>query len=293
MNRALMVAAVAIAAVVAQAATANDAPFPAARTGGVFVAAQTVTADGALSNYFAPGSTVIFRAYAVDRKTHKVLAAKSVRSFYVRIPGQPNVKLKDTAKARGATKTYRWTGKWVVPSGYANGIVNFRVLIKTKAKRQGTFRQIPVASSQLTITPTPQLPPAPGPTATGSGATKLDVALYADTVNGGGLRPIGCTQTDVFKRGEEVVVRVWGFDLGSGKVLTIDNVENGYFSAPGVSKITLNWGAHGAAGGTVWFWTAAWTIPSSYPLGDVNLTIQFKTINGKVGKLLYPITVIP
>lgn len=289
----LAVAAVAVGAVVAPAASAADSPFPAARTGGVFVAAQTVTVDGALSNYFAPGSTVVFRAYAVDRKTHKVVTAKTVRSFYVRIPGQPNVKLKDNAKARGATKTYRWTGRWVVPSGYATGIVNFRILIKTKAKRTGTFRQIPVAPSQLTVTPTPQLPPAPGPTTTGTGATKLDVALYADTVNGGTTRPIGCTQTNVFRRGEEVVVRTWGFDLGSGKVLSIDNVDTASFSAPGVSKIILNWGAHGAAGATVFFWTAAWQIPSSYPLGDVNLTIQFKTVGGKVGKLLYPITIIP
>jgi hypothetical protein len=40
-------------------------------------------------------------------------------------------------------------------------------------------------------------------------------------------------------------------------------------------------------------WTSAWKIPTTYPLGDVVIQIQFTTITGKVGKLAYPITIIP
>ena len=40
-------------------------------------------------------------------------------------------------------------------------------------------------------------------------------------------------------------------------------------------------------------WTNAWNIPTTYPLGDVVIQIQFTTITGKVGKLAYPITIIP
>ena len=44
---------------------------------------------------------------------------------------------------------------------------------------------------------------------------KLNVFLYVDTVNGSRPvgakpRPIGCTQTNVFQRGEQVVFRIWG-----------------------------------------------------------------------------------
>lgn len=294
----LAAATLAAAAVVPVALSDTPVPFPGAHSGPVFVSAQTVTADGALSNFFAPGSTVVFRAYAVDRKTHKVLTKRAVKFFYVTIPNQPNVKLKYNPKAKGASGRYSWTGKWAVPSDYATGIVKFKVLVKSKARRTGGFVQIPVPSSQLTISTSPQLPPGAGPSATPPGAAKVDVALYADTVNGtrpAGTtpRPIGCTQTNVFKRGEQLVVRTWGFDLATGNVLSTDNVTEAHFTPPGVANIPLNWGAHGPTGAKVWFWSNQWQIPTSYPLGDVNLQIQFATVSGKVGKLAYPITIIP
>ena len=86
-------------------------------------------------------------------------------------------------------------------------------------------------------------------------------------------------------------MRTWGFDLKTGAVLSNDNVDEAHFSLPGVSKINLNWGAHGPQ--QVFMWTNAWNIPATYPLGDVVVQIQFTTITGKVGKLAYPITIIP
>src|SRR5438046_9162108 len=96
MSRILIVgAALAVTAIFtsAAAATPGDAPFPSPKAGQIFVAAQTVTTDGAMSNYFAPGSTVVFRAYAVDVKTQKLLVAKNVKYFYAAIPREGNVKL--------------------------------------------------------------------------------------------------------------------------------------------------------------------------------------------------------
>lgn len=294
MKKILIPALVVVAAFVVSPIRAADAPFPSAKVGKVFVAAQTVTTDGAMSNLFAPGSTVVFRAYAVDGKTHRLLAKKAVKYFYVSISGVPKVKLAYTPRAKTASGRWAWTGAWRVPSSYTLGIVNFRVLITTKTNRQGVFKQVPVASAQLTITTTPQLPPGPPPSSSSTAATaSLDIALYADTVNGAGVggRPLGCTQTNVFKRGEEVVVRTWGFDLKTGDVLSTENVDEGHFSVPGVGNIALNWGAHGPQ--QVYMWTNAWKIPAGYPLGDVLIQIQFKTITGKVGKLAYPITIIP
>ena len=283
------------------AAADGETPFPAPKVQQVFVAAQVVTADRAMITQAAPGSTVYFRAYAVDGKTKKVMAAKDVKYFYVTIPNQPNVKLKYGASSPGANAKMPWSGSWTIPAGYAAGTVEFKILIKIDAKRKGQFLQMPVQSSQLTVTPTTTTsvtaPIGAGPTATE--AVKLDIALYVDSVNGtrpaaAAPRPGGCTQTNVFKRGEQFVLRTWGTDIATGDVLSSENVDTATFTVPGVATpITLNWGAHGATSNRVWFWTNFWNIPADYPLGDAVVRVSFKTDSGKVGTFDYSITIIP
>jgi hypothetical protein len=302
MRKALALAAAAgLAAVSAMTALAADpvTPFPSPTVGDVFVAAQTATTDGAMGSQFKPGSTVVFRAYAVDGKTKKVLLAKDVKYFYVTIPGAPNVKLKYDPKAPGATARMAWTGAWSVPATYQTGLVGFKVLVKADSKRRGQFVQFPVASAQLTITNSPNPTTAPGPNAsTAAPDPKLDISLYVDTVNGtrpaaAAPRPAGCTQTNVWKRGEQLVVRVFGVDMATGDVLTSDNVDTATATLPGLPDLTLNWGGHGATGAKVWFWANAWQIPKDYPLGDAIMKVVFKTDSGKTGTFDYPMTVIP
>src|SRR4051794_15230893 len=84
------------------AAADGENPFPSTKVQQVFVAAQTATAGRAVITQVAPGGTVIFRAYAVDPKTKKVMTAKDVKYFYVKIPNQPNVKLTYNPQAPGA-----------------------------------------------------------------------------------------------------------------------------------------------------------------------------------------------
>ena len=115
-----------------------------------------------MSSWFTPGSTVVFRSYAIDNKTQKVMQAKDVKYFYITIPNQPNVKLHFDAKAPGASQGMPWTGQWVVPANYSPGPVYFRVLIKIKAQRKGQVVQMPVATSQLNISAT--APATSGPT---------------------------------------------------------------------------------------------------------------------------------
>jgi hypothetical protein len=285
-----------MAVALVRGAAAADVPFPAVHSGDVFVIAHTVTTDGVMSDYFAPGSSVVFRAYAVDGKTHKILVAKDVKYFYVKIPNQPNVKLKYTPKTGGASGQYAWTGTWAVPASYPTGLVDFKVLVKSQAKRLGSFVQMPVVTSQLTISKTPQIPAGPGPAATAPPTGKATTVLYADSVNGtrpAGTtpRPIGCTQTNVFKRGEQFVLRVFGFDLTEKAVLSIDNVTEAHFTVAGQPNVVLNWGSHGTQ--KVFFWTNQWQIPTTYPLGDANVRITFTLASGKPATLDYPITVIP
>jgi hypothetical protein len=276
-------------------------PFPAPHTGPVFVAAQTVAMNGAMSNYFAPGATVVFRAYAVDTKAKTLVAAKNVKFFYVAIPNEPNVKLTYDPTAPGASKGMPWTGQWTVPAGYASGLVPFKILIKLNTKRTGQFVQMPVSSAGLTISASS--PPIFGPGASGGepGLTangKVELALYADTVNGthplgAAPRAAGCSQTNVFKRGEQVVFRIWGNDLATGDVLSSDNVKDAHVSIPGQPDLTLNWGAHGATGSKVNFWSNAWNLPSDYPLGQVTAHIVFTTESGETGSYDHVLNIIP
>jgi hypothetical protein len=298
----ILIAATAATAALPAVATAADGetPFPSPTVQQVFIAAQTVTTQRALITQVAPGTTVVFRGYAVDGKTRKVIAAKDVKYFYVKIPNQPNVKLTYNPQAPGATARMPWSGAWAVPADYQLGLVNFKILITLQAKRRGQFLQLPVPSSQLTVTKTTTTsltaPVAANPAVPAGGT--LDVGLYVDSVNGtrpAGTtpRPVGCTQTNVFKRGEQFVLRTWGSELATGNILSTENVDTATFTVPGVAPITLNWGAHGPTSNRTWFWTNAWNIPTDFPLGDTTLRVTFTLDSGKVGAYDYVITIIP
>jgi hypothetical protein len=296
-----LVAAIAATAALPAVANAQETPFPAPTVQQVFIAAQTVTAERALITQIAPGSTVVFRAYAVDGKTRKVIAAKDVKYFYVTIPNQPNVKLRYNAQAPGASPRMPWSGTWTVPATYPVGQVDFKILIKLEAKRKGQFVQLPVSTSQLTVTRTTTTsytaPIATAPAVPADG--KLDVALYVDSVNGTRPtgttpRPVGCTQTNVFKRGEQFVLRAWGSEMATGDILSTENVATATLTVPGVTPpLTLNWGAHGATTNRVWFWTTAWNIPAAFPLGDSTLRVTYTLESGKTGAYDYVITIVP
>jgi hypothetical protein len=291
----------AFATVSATAMAADPLPFPAAQIQQVFIATQTVLPDGTMSNYFAPGSTVVFRAYAVDPKSRAILAQKQVKYFYVAIPNESPLKFKYDAAAPGASKGLPWTATWTVPATYPVGTVPFKVLLKTTSKRQGQFVQMPVSAAMLTISKTPPAAVSPGLGAGAAGVAqtgKLDLSLYVDTVAGTRpvgvpARPIGCSQTNVYKRGEQIVVRAWGTDLNTGDVLSSDNVKEAHFSIAGQPDTVLNWGAHGTVGTQVFFWANALIVPTSFPLGEATVHVAYTTEDGKTGTYDYVINVIP
>ena len=291
---------VAAAAATTSATAATPVPYPSPTVKQVFVAAQTVTTDGTLSSWFTPGSTVVFRAYAVDPKSHIVVDPKLVKYFYVSIPGQPDVKLTYGAKSPGASSGLPWSGTWSVPASYTPGQVPFKVLIQVRDKGKefkGQFQQMPSATAALNIAATAPAFPTGGPTTGDAGAPAnqaLNASLYVDTVNGSGpvgiaKRPVGCSLSNVFKRGEQVVVRAWGADLATSNVLSNDNVDSAHFSIAGAPDTALAYSAHG----TLYFWASAWVIPATYPLGTTNIHVVFNLLNGKTASYDYSINVIP
>jgi hypothetical protein len=299
--RTLTIVAAALVAAAAVAGPASSAstplPFPSAKGGPVFVASHTTTTDGSVSTWFLPGDKVVFRAYAIDTKSQKYLASKDVKYFYVTIPGQPNVKLAYNASST-AMGNMPWTGTWTVPSAF-KGQVDFRILVKTIQKRTGEFTQIPVSTAKLNIATNAAPVFGPAPTAIAeSPAGKPTLGLYVDSVNGtrpAGAAPrlVGCSQTNVFKRGEQFVLRIWGVDLKSGDILSNDNVATAKATVTGQPDLTLNWGAHGTAPNQIYFWSTPWNIPATFPLGTTDVHITYTLVGGTTGSYDYSINIIP
>jgi hypothetical protein len=149
----------AIVTAVGGAQTPSITPFPAPKVVQYFVSAQTVTGPGAaqgaglVTNYFPRGATVVFRATAAETKSGALLTDQGSKYFYVKVPGQPNVKLSYTAPTKKSVgPPWAWTGSWTIPADYPTGLVNVKVLLKSKAGGYGSFLQLPVATSQLTVT---------------------------------------------------------------------------------------------------------------------------------------------
>ena len=199
----------------------------------------------------------------------------------------------------GLDGRYRWSASWKVPALYPVGNVQFQVFAKMWKKQSGTFAQLPVSLSQLTITTSPQEPFDGGPTASATAvqSSNLDVALYGDAV-AGHTRPVACSQTNVFKQGEQVIGRAFGYQLSDGTVLSSENVATATFSVPNATPggdpivTAMNFGSHGATGQKVEYWTGAWTIPADYPIGNYTVHMVFKTLTNKTGTLDYPIQII-
>jgi hypothetical protein len=119
----------------------------------------------------------------------------------------------------------------------------------------------------------------------------VDVAVYGDTVSSsrGDVRLARvCTMTNSFPRKARVVFRAWAVDTKTGKALGADEIRYAYVKIPGQPNLKLNWGAHGAVGNKVQFWSAAWAIPADYPLGVVPFRIVFKTEDNKFGTYQQP-----
>jgi hypothetical protein len=288
-----------VSAGAALAAAPPPKQYPSDTVKEVFVAAQTVAADGSAHNIFAPGDTVVFRAYGVDIATKKALVAQSVRYFYAEIPGVTSVKLKYGPTAPGATKRFAWTGTWTVPADYPLGLVKFRVLVQEKNRKRGQFVQFPVAPAQLTIAKVPPADPT-GPVPATADSADQALSLYVDAVAGTraapgvAKRPVGCTQANVYKRGEDVVFRAWGVDLTTGQTLSTDNIDSATVTLPGLAApLKLNYGAHGATNSKVFFWSLGWIVPKDYPLGNAVAKITFTTDEGKTGSFDFALTLIP
>jgi hypothetical protein len=103
-----------------------------------------------LTNFYARGSTVVFQVFAGATKTGKILTGADVKYAYVKLPDGTKIKL--SYKEPANTTDPAWSGTWTIPANYTPKIVDFVVRFRTKDKQYGNFVQIPVSTSQLTVT---------------------------------------------------------------------------------------------------------------------------------------------
>jgi hypothetical protein len=107
------------------------------------------------------------------------------------------------------------------------------------------------------------------------------VFFSVDTVQGGGgtiklPADAACSMTNLFQRGDVVVFRMYGVHVSTGANLTNVTVKSAWVKVPGLPKLPLYYSNHPTKP-VVAYWTAAWPVGKSYPLGVVNYTVTVVT----------------
>ena len=160
---ALSVVTVAVAALAAPAVAQEPPnPFPAKKVD-VFIYADTVTSSRTApkpaqvcsqTNFFPQGARVVFRMWGVESATGLTLTPDNVKYAYVKIAGQPNLKLTFGKHGSLASSPWFWSAAWAIPANYPIGAVSWRIVVKTKSNKFGAFDPTNLAAtSRLTVTP--------------------------------------------------------------------------------------------------------------------------------------------
>lgn len=152
--------------------------------------------------------------------------------------------------------------------------------------------KVPNAPPRATPSPRPAgvtAPPPPTPP-----AAKI-VPIYAlwDTVTAGPGESkfnvdasVGCVKSSLFSRGMHIVWRMEFVDTATGKILQATDIRTVALKIPnGGDDVALRYGRHGATADAPWFWTAAWDVPPTWPLGVLNWSVNVVTTSGKAATI--------
>jgi len=113
-----------------------------------------------------------------------------------------------------------------------------------------------------------------------------NLVILTDFVLGGptsGPNVPSCVQLSRFAQGSKVVVRTRVIDGATGQAMTDSDLSSVQITFDGNAAISETFGGHpgGTAPKTDAFWSAAWTIPTNYPTGSVNVTITATANDGR------------
>jgi hypothetical protein len=115
--------------------------------------------------------------------------------------------------------------------------------------------------------------------------------------HGSKVRPtVYCADSSVFRRGNQIVFRMYMVDAKSGKVMNGKDISSMVLKVAGMADAKMGFKPQGGSPDATspWLWATTWTVPDDYPLGTFkfNIVAQLKT-NGKPGKYITYDPVIP
>jgi hypothetical protein len=113
--------------------------------------------------------------------------------------------------------------------------------------------------------------------------------LQSDTVIGtvGVNNPADiCIESSRFPQGGEVVWRIKVYDPATGEPMDDQALDSVVVSLNDGQTFTAQYGGHPGQPGvptTDYFWSAAWSIPETYPTGSVPYTVTATSTDGRTG----------
>lgn len=156
---------------------------------------------------------------------------------------------------------------------------------------------IPDAPPRATPTPLPPgatPPPPPQPPA----VKTVPLYAYLDAVTSGNGESkykvdasTSCVKTSAFARGMQITFRMELVDTSTGKILQGADVDKAVLTLPNGETVNYRYGRHGPTQDSPWFFTAAWSIPTDFPLGKLDYKINVTTKSGKTATFGEPLQV--
>lgn len=104
------------------------------------------------TSIFQRGNRVVWRMWVVDAASGKPLTADDVKYVYIKVPGSPNLPFSFGKHGSLNISPYFWTAVFAVPADYPLGTLAYKVVVKSKDGRFGTFEQPQDGLGLLTIT---------------------------------------------------------------------------------------------------------------------------------------------
>jgi hypothetical protein len=95
-----------------------------------------------------------------------------------------------------------------------------------------------------------------------------------------------CVQSSRFTQGESVVWRIKVYDPATGNPMGNSTLDSVVVSLKDGQTFTAAYGGHPGQPGvpvTDYFWSAAWSIPTTYPTGSAPYTVTAKSKDGRTG----------
>jgi plastocyanin len=113
----------------------------------------------------------------------------------------------------------------------------------------------------------------------GTGGAMSDLVVYGDLVSN-----IGCLDISAAHRGELIVFRNRIVDPKTGKDMVVADLKSVTTILPDGQKFTETFGGHPGGGTpTDYFWSYAWEVPLTYPMGTLGYQVVATANDGRTG----------